>query len=330
MGKKKNTSVVIFQAASGALELRSDSETGTFWLTQQQVAAIFDVQKAAISKHVRNIFETGELSERATVSILETVQTEGNRSVTRRVEHYNLDLVLSVGYRVNSKKATSFRQWATKTLRGYIVDGFAIDKKRVAKQYDAFVEAVESVKRLLPAGSTADAQTVLELVSLFADTWLSLDAYDRDVLPQVGATRTRVKLTGEALTDALRVLKTNLMEKGEATDLFGGERSVGAVAGIVGNVMQSFGGKEVYPTVEEKAAHLLYFVVKNHPFSDGNKRSGAYAFVWFLHRAKRLDHSRMTPVALTALTLLVAESDPRDKDRMVRLVMALIQGPKKK
>ena len=244
--------------------------------------------------------------------------------MTRNVEHYNLDLVLSVGYRVNSKKATSFRQWATKTLHTYVMDGFAIDKRRVAKQYDQFAKAVESVKRLLPAGSSADAQTVLELISLFSDTWLSLDAYDKDSMPAKGSTTSRVKLTADALGEALRALKTNLLEKDEATDLFGQERSVGSVAGIVGNVMQSFGGREVYPTVEEKAAHLLYFVVKNHPFSDGNKRSGAYAFVWFLRRAKRLDTKRITPVALTAITLLVAESNPKEKNRMARLIMALI------
>ncbi|MEI6511606.1 MAG: virulence protein RhuM/Fic/DOC family protein [Candidatus Uhrbacteria bacterium] len=315
---------MVFQASSGALELRTDANQKTFWLTQQQVAAIFDVQKSAISKHIRNIFDTGELSRRATVSILETVQMEGDRSVTRNVEHYNLDLVLSVGYRVNSKKATSFRQWATKTLHTYVMDGFAIDKRRVAKQYDQFAKAVESVKRLLPAGSSADAQTVLELISLFSDTWLSLDAYDKDSMPAKGSTTSRVKLTADALGEALRALKTNLLEKDEATDLFGQERSVGSVAGIVGNVMQSFGGREVYPTVEEKAAHLLYFVVKNHPFSDGNKRSGAYAFVWFLRRAKRLDTKRITPVALTAITLLVAESNPKEKNRMARLIMALI------
>jgi prophage maintenance system killer protein len=328
--KKQMDGIVVFQSKSGALSLRSDAVVGTIWATQAEIARIFDVNSQAITKHLGNIYREGELERNATCSKLEQVQREGKRTVRRTVETYNLEAMIAVGYRINSVVGTKFRQWSTKTLHGYVVNGFVIDKKRVAKQYDLFAEAVESVKRLLPAGSTADAQSILELVSLFADTWLSLDAYDRDALSTAGATKTRVKLTAAALIDALLALKTNLLEKGEATDLFGSERSNGSVAGIVGNVMQSFGGKEVYPTVEEKAAHLLYFVVKNHPFSDGNKRSGAYAFVWFLHRAKRLDRSRMTPVALTALTLLVAESDPKDKDRMVRLVMALIQGPKKK
>jgi hypothetical protein len=178
---------------------------------------------------------------------------------------------------------------------------------------------------LLPAGTPIGSADVLELVSAFADTWLSLDAYDKDELVTKGATRKSVALTAELLSEALAAFKASLMGKGEATDLFGKERGAGGVAGIVGNVMQSFGGKAMYPTVEEKAAHLLYFIVKNHPFADGNKRSGAYAFVWFLHRAGALDRERMTPSALTALTLLIAESEPKNKDRVVRLVLQLLK-----
>lgn len=316
---------IVFQTKSGSLRLRADVNAETFWLTQQQVAAVFDVQKAAISKHVRSIFESGELSKEATVSTLETVQTEGGRSVTRRVEHYNLDLVISIGYRVNSKKATSFRQWATKVLRGYISDGFAIDRKLAGRRYEQFMDAVEAVKKMLPAASSVDRSSVLELVGLFADTWFSLDAFDKDLLTGVGMTKAKVELTAELLTSAIGELRGELMGRGEATELFGQARNASAVKGIVGNVMQSFGGKELYPSVEGKAAHLLYFLVKNHPFSDGNKRSGAFAFVWFLNKAGRLDRTRITPPALTALTLLVAESDPKDKDRMVRLVMELVR-----
>ena len=176
----------------------------------------------------------------------------------------------------------------------------------------------------MPVGSAIDTESVLELVNLFAETWFSLDAYDKDALPQKGATRKRVTLTAEKLTTALRELRDVLIQKGEASEHFGTERQSGSVQGIVGNVMQSFGGKEVYGTIEEKAAHILYFIVKNHPFVDGNKRSGAYAFVWFLRQAKLLDQSRMTPTALTALTILVAESNPKDKDKIVQLVLALV------
>lgn len=326
--KEPNDKVVIYQAASGALELRADATSETFWLTQQQVAQVFNVQKAAISKHVKNIFESGELEREATVSILETVQKEGERTVTRRVEHYNLDLVLSIGYRVNSKQATHFRQWATKTLRQYIVDGYAINKKRVTRNYKQFMEAVKDLKQLLPPGVTVDTQGVLELVNAFADTWLSLDAYDKGTLPREGFTKKHIVLTAAKLKESLAKFKFALADKNEATEYFGIERSAESVEGIVGNVMQSFGGRDVYESAEEKAAHLLYFMVKNHPFVDGNKRSGAYAFVWFLRQANILDETRITPPALTALTLLVAESNPKDKEKMTRLILALISKRK--
>jgi prophage maintenance system killer protein len=324
---KKNSSnkqAVIYQAKSGALELRADASRDTFWLTQEQVAEVFNVQKAAISKHMKNIFDSGELVQKATVSKMETVQIEGGRSIKRNIEYYNLDLVLSIGYRVNSKQATLFRQWATKTLRKYVVDGYAINRTRIAKNYVQFMEAVEEIKRLLPTGTPIDAESVLELVRMFADTWVSLDAYDKDALVTKGTTKKRVMLTAEKLVNELALLKNALLEKGEATELFGVERSDGNVAGIVGNIMQTFDGKELYPSVEEKAVHLLYFMVKNHPFTDGNKRSGAYAFVWFLRQARILDVVRMTPPALTAITILVAESNPKDKEKMIRLILTIL------
>jgi len=322
--KKIGNQIVIYQAKSGALELRADAEQDTFWLTQQQVAQIFNVQKAAISKHVKNIFASGELEEHSTISKMETVQKEGGRTIKRSVEHYNLDLVLSVGYRVNSKQATYFRKWATKTLRQYIVGGYAINKQRIAKNYEQFLEAVATVKQILPPGATIDTESVLELVNLFTDTWFSLDAYDKGMFVTKGVTKKRVALTAEKLEKSLTELRTALIEKGEAAEHFGLVRDVGSVSGIVGNVMQSFGGKDVYETAEGKAAHLLYFMVKNHPFVDGNKRSGAYSFVWFLRQANILDVFKLTPPALTALTLLVAESNPKDKEKVVGLVTALI------
>ncbi len=325
MKKIQNKGVVIYQAKSGAIELSMDAKQQTFLLTQKQVGEIFDVQKAAISKHVKNIFDSGELQKKATISKMETVQKEGKREITREVEYYNLDLVLSIGYRVNSKKATQFRQWATKTLRGHIVDGYTINRTRIGKNYDAFMKAVADVRALLPAGMQTDTGSILELVRMFADTWMSLDAYDKEALDLKKPTKKKVALTGAKLAESVAVLKNELMCKGEATDLFATERNRNALEGIVGNVMQAFAGADVYPSVESKAAHLLYFIVKNHPFIDGNKRTGAYAFVWFLSRAKVLDTRRLTPEALTALTLLIAESNPRDKDKLIGLVMMLIR-----
>jgi len=322
---KKEKQIAIYQGKTGAIEVSIDIKRETFLLTQQQTADIFGVQKAAISKHVKNIFASKELSKKATVSILETVQKEGGREVSRQVEFYNLDLVLSIGYRINSVRATKFRQWATKTLRSYIVDGYAINRSRIAKNYESFLAAVSEVKALLPEGLNIDNKDVLELITAFSETWLSLDSYDKDLSVKSGLTKKAVQLTAEKLTEALGNFKVELMKNGEATDIFGAEREKGNIAGIVGNVMQSFGGQAVYPTVEEKAAHLLYFMVKNHPFVDGNKRSGAYAFVWFLQKAGILNRAKITPPALTALTLLVAESDPKNKERMVHLVLQLLK-----
>ncbi len=322
--EQKLKTALIYQAKSGAIELRGDFSRETIWATQAQVAKAFSVDLRTINEHIKNIYKTKELTNDSTLRNFRIVQKEGAREITRDIKHYNLDMILSIGYRVNSKQATHFRQWATKTLRNYIVDGYAINKKRIAGNYNAFIEAVENVRALLPSGTPIDATSVLELISLFADTWLSLDAYDKEALPATGTTRRSVSLTAEKLSANLVELKKVLIEKGEATDLFGNERSEGNVAGIVGNVMQSFAGQELYPTVEDKASHLLYFMVKNHPFTDGNKRSGAYAFVWFLRQAKILDTRRLTPLALTAITILVAESNPDHKEKIIKLIRSLI------
>lgn len=288
---------------------------------KEQLAALFDVQRQAITKHLSNIFSSGKLHKNSVCSILEHTAADGK---TYNVKHYNLDAAISVGYRVNSTKATHFRQWATKTLKQHIVDGYTINRHRIKENYDKFSQAIKDVKSLLPTESNIETPDILELISMFADTWVSLDAYDKDQLKTQGTTKRRVSLTADKLNKALLNLKQALIEKGEATELFGTERTKNAIEGIVGNVMQGFGDQDVYPTIEEKAAHLLYFIIKNHPFADGNKRSGAYAFIWFLQKTKILDVTRITPPALTALTLLIAESDPKDKDKMVGLVCRML------
>jgi prophage maintenance system killer protein len=322
-GMKKE--VIIYQAKNGAIELRGDFSRETIWATQAQMAEVFGVNSQAVTKHLKNIYKEGELSKKATCSKMEQVQKEGKRSIRRSVELYNLDAIISVGYRINSKMGTSFRKWDTTVLREHITDGFTINRKRIGANYGQFLKAVDEIKHFLPEGVAVDTGDVVELVQMFATTWLSLDAYDRSDFPASGATRRQVLFTAEELAAALMDLKRALMEKKEASDLFGAERARDSVVGIVGNVFQSFGGKDVYPTVEEKAAHLLYFVVKNHPFTDGNKRSGAFAFIWFLRSAKLLDPTRLTPEALTALTLLVAESKASEKDRVVGLVLLLLR-----
>ena len=316
--KQKIAGVVVYQAKSGALELRGDVSHETLWATQAQVAAIFGIDRTVATRHIGNILKDREVDQKSNVQKMHIANSD------KPVAFYSLDMILAVGYRANTGRAIEFRKWATKILRTYLTKGYTINPKVVGRHYEEFQKAVADIRSLLPAGARVDTKSVLELVSTFADTWLLLDAYDRDSLPKKGATKRLAKLTAEKLSLVLVDFKTELMRKGEATDLFGIERTQGSIEGIVGNVMQAFGGSDLYPTLEEKAAHLLYFLVKNHPFTDGNKRSGAYAFVWFLRSVKLLDTDRMTPPALTALTLLVAESNPKDKDKMIRLILALL------
>ena len=325
MKKKSDKPVVIYQTKSGAIELRGDASHETVWATQAQIAFAFGVDVRTVNEHIRNIYATRELVQSSTIREFRIVQKEGKREVERDVQHYSLDMILSVGYRVNSKTATQFRQWATKTLREHITKGYTLNRKRIGKNYDAFMRAVADVQALLPEHVALDPKGVLELIKEFASTWVSLDAYDKESLAVVGSTRKSVKLTGAELTEAITHLRSDLLKKGEATDIFAHERAAGSIEGIVGNVMQSFGGRPVYATVEEKAAHLLYFMVKNHPFTDGNKRSGAFAFVWFLRKAGSKGRGNVNPAALTALTLLIAESDPKKKEQMVALVTQVLR-----
>ena len=317
--------IVIYQTKNGALELRGDVKSETMWATQAQIANAFNVNVRTINEHIINIFKTEELLEKSTIREFRIVQKEGNRNIEREIKHYNLDVILSVGYRVNSKQATNFRIWATKTLREHITKGYTINRKQISKNYDSFLKTVESIQNLLPEHITLDPKAVLGLIKEFASTWVSLDAYDKELLQIKGVNKKNVKLTGEELLLAIFNLKNELTNKGEATDLFATERQRGSVEGIVGNVMQTFGGNPLYKTAEEKAAHLLYFMVKNHPFIDGNKRSGAFTFIWFLRKTRVKGFRNINPATLTTLTLLIAESNPKNKNQMVALVTQLLR-----
>ncbi|MEK9157264.1 MAG: RhuM family protein [Patescibacteria group bacterium] len=319
MAKKKQNNLVVYQAKNGAIKLRGDVQKETIWATQAQIVDLFGVDQSVVSRHIHNIFKDQEIDQKSNMQKMHIANSD------KRVAFYSLDVVLSVGYRTNSKVAIEFRKWVTKTLRQHITKGYTINPKVVKDHYAEFQEAIESIKHLLPEGTPIDSASALELIKAFADTWLSLDAYDKNTLATKGTTKKSVALTADQLIHALSDFKASLIKSGEASELFASERSRGSIQGIVGNVMQSFGGKALYPTVEEKAAHLLYFMVKNHPFVDGNKRSGAFAFVWFLNRTGLLNRSTMTPSALTALTLFIAESDPKNKDRLVKLVLQLLK-----
>lgn len=319
MKKKINGKIVLYQAKTGAIELRGDVSRQTIWATQAQMADIFYIDRTVVTRHISNILKDKEIDQKSNVQKIHIANSD------KPVAFYSLDIVLAVGYRAHSSKAIEFRQWATKTLRGYIVDGYAINRSRITKNYERFLGVVEDIKKLLPAGDTVGPTEAIDLVALFAETWLSLDAYDKGLFPKGKLTKRRVLLTAQGVIGSLGDFKRALLKSGEVGEIFGTERIYGAVAGIIGNIMQTFSGKELYPTVEEKAAHLLYFMVKNHPFIDGNKRSGAYAFVWFLNHAGALNRSRINPLSLTALTLFVAESDPKNKEKIIGLILNLLK-----
>lgn len=324
------TELVIFKGSKGHVKLRGDFHNDTLWATQAEIAQVFNVTPQNITTHLKNIYKEGELVEKGTCKESLQVQMEGSREISRIVKLYNLDVIIATGYRISSVEGTKFRKWATSILKTHITNGFTINKTRIATNYVNFMKAVALVKNLASKGSNVDTESVLELVQLFADTWFSLDAYDKEALVPGKVNKKKVTLTATEFLKNVSVLKGELIRKGEATENFALERNREAIEGIIGNVMQSFGGAELYPTIEEKAAHLMYFIIKNHPFVDGNKRTGAYALVWFLQKMKVLDIHRLSPTALTALTLLVAESNPKDKEKLVALVVLLIAGPVQK
>jgi len=322
-GNRGGDRVAIYQAKSGKIEFRGDVQRDTVWGNLNQIAALFGRDKSVISRHINNIFRSGELEKPAVVAKIATTATDGK---TYQVEYYNLDMILSVGYRVDSKQATQFRIWATQTLKQHLLDGYTVNRKRVRRNYENFMRAVADIKTLSAGNAEIENADVLELVGAFAGTWFSLDAYDKQKFPRKGLTRTTLDIESQELYADIDAFKAQLIKQGEATELFAQEKSKDSLSGILGNVFQSAFGRDAYPSIEEKAAHLLYFIVKNHPFNDGNKRTGAFSFVWLLQKAKFRFHHIITAQTLTALTLLIAESNSKDKDKIIGLVLLLLKN----
>ncbi|WP_404296374.1 RhuM family protein [Halomonas sp.] len=329
MSDNNQAPIVIYQEVGQAVEVRLDAQHDTVWLTQEQLTLVLDVQKAAISKHLSNIYKSGELDREATVSKMETVRLEGGREVRRSLEHYNLDAIISVGYRVNSRRAVQFRQWATRVLREHLTQGWTLNRQRFEENARELEAAMALVRKT--AGSlaldTASGRGLVDIVTRYAQTFLLLQRYDEGLLTEPRAQAGgRLPSLEEART-ALASLKAELIGRGEATELFARERGDG-LDSLLGNLDQTVFGEPAYPSVEAKAAHLLYFVIKNHPFADGNKRSAAYLFVDFLYRNDRLLDDKgeavINDVGLAALTLLIAESDPANKETMIRLIMNML------
>jgi len=323
--------IIIYQAEDGqtALDVRLEDET--VWLTLSQMAELFERDKSVISRHLRSIYSSGELFKEATVAKNATVKMEGGRRVSRHIEWYNLDAIISVGYRVNSQRGVRFRQWASSVLKRHLLQGYTTNERRLAEKGLAEMEqTIALLARTLARHEnlTDEGKAVLEVVGRYARTWSLLLQYDEDrlALPK-GTKKTGRILDYDQVKAAIASLKAELVERGEASELFGQERDH-HLDGILGNLDQTFGGQELYPSAEEKAAHLLYFVIKDHPFSDGNKRIGAFLFVLYLRENNLLDQARVNDNGLVALALLIAESDPKQKDLLVRLIVNLLKVEK--
>jgi prophage maintenance system killer protein len=323
--------LVVYETPDGEVRVDVRLEKETVWLTQRQMAVLFDTTPENVLMHLSNIFADGELEPEATAKDFLVVQTEGRRRVRRNLKHYNLDAIISVGYRVNSKRGVRFRLWATRTLREHLVRGYTLNRQRF-EQNARELEAALALVRKAAAGdalTTVQGRGLVDIIARYTQTFLLLQRYDEGLLVEPkGVPGGKLPSVDEARAD-IRALKSDLIARGEATELFGRERDEG-LAAVLGNLDQTVLGEPAYPTIEAKAAHLLYFVIKNHPFTDGNKRIGSFLFVDFLHRNGRLfRHGEpvINDVGLAALALLVAESAPKDKDVMIRLVMNMLAGP---
>ncbi len=317
--------IIVYEAENGEVQLDVRLDQQTVWLTQRQMAEVFDTSTDNVSLHLRNIYADAELAETATTEDFSVVRFEGGRQVRRRIKHYDLDAIISVGYRVNSKRAVRFRQWATRTLREHLVRGYTINQSRLAER--GLAEARDTLNllaRTLQNQALVEdiGSAVLDLISGYTDTWRLLLEYDENQLAAPsGAKPANTALEYDRAVETIVEFKRELMERGEATPIFGALRG-DSLEGILGNVEQTMFGQPLYRTREEKAANLLYFLVKDHPFVDGNKRIGSLLFLLYLAQ-EGVEHG-INPQALTALTLLIAESMPSNKDLMVRLVVNLL------
>jgi prophage maintenance system killer protein len=321
--------IVIYHDKDSGVTIDVKLEGETIWLDQYQLETLFDTDRTSIGRHLRNIYSTNELDKEATSAKIAQVQKEGDREVTRKINVYNLDAILSIGYRVNSKKGTAFRIWANTILKDYVKKGFAINEK-LLKEKTQQLQELKSVIKLQEKVLTAyhleanEAEGLIKVIANYSDALDILDDYDHQ----------RLQLPK---TDSKEVFQIHYQEARKAIDALGKQTEFKGLFGrekddsfksSLGTIYQTFGGEDLYSSIEEKAAHLLYFVVKNHSFTDGNKRIAAFLFVWFLERNKLLYNAfgakRMADSTLVALTLMIAESHPKDKDMIIKVVVNLL------
>ena len=324
---KGKEDIVIYQSNSGIIQIEVKLSNDSVWLSLNQMADLFGRDKSVISKHLSNIFKENELVRNSVVAKNATTGSDGK---TYQIEHFNLDVIISVGYRVKSKQGTHFRIWANRVLKDYLTKGYALDKKRLEEQSRQLDELKQTVKLLgnviesKAALNSDEATGLLKVLTDYAYALDVLDRYDHQVL-EIEATspKSLFRITYETAMDAIKGLK----EKFGGSTLFGNEKDQ-SFQGSLAAIYQTFDNKDLYPSVEEKAANLLYFVIKNHSFSDGNKRIAAFLFVWFLEKNASLyrpdGSKKIADNALVALTLMIAESKPDEKEMMIKVVVNLI------
>lgn len=317
------TDLAVFTDDGGfALDVRVEADS--VWLTQKQMAQLFLTTPQNITIHLKSIYKDEELQEAATCKESLQVQIEGGRAVTRNARLYNLDAILSVGYRINSRRGTQFRIWANTVLRDHLLKGYTLNAARLEHRGITDLQsAIALLGDTLASHSlvTDEGRAILDIVRGYARSWNLLLAYDDGTLPQPAAHGKPKTISTAEARAAISALKRDLLDKGEATDLFAQERGDQFDAIITGLAQEVF-GTTLYPTVESRAAHLLYFIIKDHPFSDGNKRVGSFLFINYL--AAHNLHRNVSDTALVALALLTAQSDPKQKDLVIRLIMNLI------
>jgi len=313
--------IVIYEATTGEISVRLEQQT--VWLTQAQMSELFQRDQSVISRHVRNVFKEGELDEQSNMQKMHIPSSD------KPLTEFSLDVVISVGYRVKSHQGVQFRQWANRIIKEHLTRGYTLNQQRFEENARE-LEAALNLVRKAATTSALDSQSgkgLVEIISRYTQTFLWLQRYDEGLLNEPNGQPGGTLPPAETAMAALNQLKSDLMKRKEASQLFAQPRGDG-LSSLLGNLDQSVFGEPAYPTVESKAAHLLYFMVKNHPFVDGNKRSGAFLFVDFLYRNGRLLNTQDEPVindtGLAALTLLVAESAPSQKDTLIRLIMNML------
>lgn len=331
-GKSNKGKIEIYKNKKG-IELKVHLKNETIWLSLNQIAELFNTDKSGISRHISNIYKSEELNKNSTVAKIATVQKEGKRKVEREIEYYNLDVIIAVGYRVNSKQATQFRKWATETLKSYLKKGYVLNKKRLLKKEQKKINQLQETISFIKKKSQKELlkgqqENILSLLSDYSKTLTILEKYDNKELKGAKEEKAKFVLKYDECLKIIKQLKKNLKEKGEASDLFGRDKN-NEFKGIIGNIYQSFDGKELYKGVKEKAAHFLYFTIKDHPFSDGNKRIASFLFIYFIDRNNYLyresGERKINDNTLTALSLLTAESDPKEKDQIIPLITHLLE-----